>query len=163
MTELRTHVVVLGGGYAGTLAANHLRQRADVDVTLVNPRPVFVERIRLHQFAAGTGTATVDYGTLLGEGIRLITGAAERIDGAEAKVVLNSGATLDFDYLIYAVGSGTAAPEFAYPIAEFEHTERLRGALDELHPDAPVTVVGAGLTGIETATELAENGRRVTL
>ncbi|MGH3966899.1 MAG: FAD-dependent oxidoreductase, partial [Mycobacterium sp.] len=35
--------------------------------------------------------------------------------------------------------------------------------LDELHPDAPVTVVGAGLTGIETATELAENGRRVTL
>ena len=33
MTDQRTHVVVIGGGYAGTLAANHLRQRADVDIT----------------------------------------------------------------------------------------------------------------------------------
>ena len=56
----RTHVVVIGGGYAGTLAANHLRSRADVEVTLVNPRPVFVERIRLHQLVAGSGTAAVD-------------------------------------------------------------------------------------------------------
>ncbi len=41
--------------------------------------------------------------------------------------------------------------------------ERLRDTLDDLHPDAPVTVVGAGLTGIETASELAEQGRNVTL
>ncbi len=39
MTGNRTHVVVIGGGYAGTLAANHLRLRADVDITLVNPAP----------------------------------------------------------------------------------------------------------------------------
>ena len=65
MTAQRTHVVVIGGGYAGTLAANHLRLRADVDITLVNPRPKFVERIRLHQFVARSGDATVDYGTLL--------------------------------------------------------------------------------------------------
>ncbi|MGH3971036.1 MAG: NAD(P)/FAD-dependent oxidoreductase, partial [Mycobacterium sp.] len=163
MTEPRTRVVVLGGGYAGTLAANHLRLRADVDVTLVNPRPMFVERIRLHQLAAGTGTATVDYSTLLGEGIRLVTGTAERIDATERKVVLTCGGTLDFDYLIYAVGSSTAAPEYTYPISDFEHAEQLRDALDELHPNAPTTVVGAGLTGIETATELAEQGRQVTL
>ena len=55
------------------------------------------------------------------------------------------------------------AAEFAYPIAEFEYAQRLRGVIDEIHPDAPVTVVGAGLTGIETATELAEQGRKVTL
>jgi NADH dehydrogenase len=68
------------------------------------------------------------------------------------------------------VGSTGAAPasvpgvaEFAYSVAEFEHALRLRDALDNLHPDAPVTVVGAGLTGIEAATELAEQGRRVTL
>ena len=55
------------------------------------------------------------------------------------------------------------AAEFAYPIAELEQAQRLRGAIDDLHPDAPVTVVGAGLTGIEAATELAEQGRKVTL
>lgn len=163
MTNPRTHVVVLGGGYAGTMAANHLRLRADADITLVNPRPMFVERIRLHQLAARTHTATVDYGTLLGEGIQLVVGAAERIDTADRTVVLSSGATLDYDYLIYAVGSNTSAPEFAYPVAEFEYAQRLRDALDQLHRNAPVTVVGAGLTGIETASELAGQGRRVTL
>ena len=55
------------------------------------------------------------------------------------------------------------AAEFAYPIAELEQAQRLRAAIDDLHPDAPVTVVGAGLTGIEAATELAEQGRNVTL
>jgi NADH dehydrogenase len=170
MKNQRKHVVVIGGGYAGTLAANHLRLRADVDITLVNPRPVFVERIRLHQLVAGTRSATVDYGTLLGEGIRLVVDAADRIDTVDHRVVLASGAVLDFDYLIYAVGSTGTTPsavagaaEFAYPIAELECAEQLRDTLDELHPDAPVTVVGAGLTGIETASELAGQGRRVTL
>jgi NADH:ubiquinone reductase (H+-translocating) len=169
MTQQPTHIVVIGGGYAGTLAANHLRLRADVEITLVNPRPVFVERIRLHQLAAGSGTAAVDYGTLLGEGIRLVVDSTERINSAERTIELASGAVLDYDYLIYAVGSTGVVPssvpgaaEFAYPIAEFEHAERLHDALDELHPDAPVVVIGAGLTGIETASELAGQ-HRVTL
>ncbi|MDT5203428.1 MAG: hypothetical protein QOD34_64 [Mycobacterium sp.] len=171
MPVQRTHIVVIGGGYAGTLAANHLRLNADtVDITVVNPRPVFVERIRLHQLVAGSGNAAVDYGTLLGEGVRLLVDNAERIDTAAGTVELTSGTVLDYDYLVYAVGSTGAVPEavpgateFAYPIAEFEQAERLRTALDELHPAAPVVVVGAGLTGIETASELAEQGRRVHL
>jgi NADH:ubiquinone reductase (H+-translocating) len=165
-----THVVVIGGGYAGTMAANRLRQRADVDVTLVNPRPVFVERIRLHQLAAGTGSATVDYDTLLGAGVRLVVDAAERIDPAGRQVLLSSGAPLDYDYLIYAVGSTGAAPtsiaglgEFAHTVTDLESTLRLRQALYDLRPDATITVVGGGLTGIETASELAEQGYRVTL
>jgi NADH dehydrogenase len=171
MTIQRTQIIVIGGGYAGTLAANHLRLNADtVDITVVNPRPVFVERIRLHQLAAGSGSAAVDYGSVLGEGVRLLVDNAERIDTAAGTVELTSGAVLDYDYLIYAVGSIGVVPaavpganEYAYPIAEFEQAERLRSALDELHPAAPVVVVGAGLTGIETASELAEQGRQVHL
>jgi NADH:ubiquinone reductase (H+-translocating) len=170
MTAQRTHIVVIGGGYAGTLAANHLRLRTAVDITLVNLRPVFVERIRLHQLAAGTGTAAVDYGTLLGQGIRLVVDGAERIDTAARTIELTSGTVLDYDYLIYAVGSTGVLPasvpgaaEFAYSVADFEKAEQLRDTLADLHFDAPVTVVGAGLTGIETASELAEQGRRVRL
>lgn len=173
MTELatpRTHVVVVGGGYAGTLAANRLRQRTDIDITLVNPRPVFVERIRLHQLVADTGAATADYGTLLGAGIRLIVDSVERIEAADRRVLLASGAELTYDYLIYAIGSTGAVPsgvpgaaEFAYSVADLESAQRLRYALADLPADAPVTVVGGGLTGIETASELAERGRRVTL
>lgn len=172
MTEHHTpvKVVVIGGGYAGTIAANHLRLRADVDITLVNPRPHFVQRIRLHQHVAGNYDATVDYGTLLGDGVHLIVDNATRIDTAARKVELAMGHPLDYDYVIYAVGStGVAsstvrgAAEFAYPIGEFEYAQRLRAKLDELHPDAPITVVGAGLTGTETAAELADQGHKVTL
>ena len=46
-------VVVVGGGYAGVMAANRLTQRDDVRVTVINPRPVFVPRLRLHQLVAG--------------------------------------------------------------------------------------------------------------
>ena len=169
MTDHNTRIVVIGGGYAGVLAANHLRQRNDLDVTLVNPRRSFVERIRLHQLASGTGTATVDYKTLLGDGIKLVVDGATRIDAAARRVTLASGTSLDYDYLIYAVGSTGAAltvpgaAEFAYPIAELEHAERLRDQLDDLHPSAPICVVGAGPTGIEAAAEFAEQGRSVTL
>jgi NADH dehydrogenase len=173
MTELatpRTHVVVVGGGYAGTLAANHLRQRADVDITLVNPRPVFVERIRLHQLVADTSPAIADYDTLLGEGIGLVIDAVDRIEAADRRLVLGSGAELDYDYLIYAVGSTGAMPltvpgaaEFAHSVADLESAQRLRYALADLPLASPVTVVGGGLTGIETAAELAELGRPVTL
>lgn len=166
----RTHVVVVGGGYAGTLAANHLRRRDDVDITLVNPRPVFVERIRLHQLVADTSAAIADYNSLLGEGIGLVVDAVDRIEAADRRVVLASGAELDYDYLIYAVGSTGAMPlnvpgaaEFAYSVADLESARQLRYALADLPLASPVTVVGGGLTGIETASELAELGRPVTL
>ena len=169
----RTHVVVVGGGYAGTLAANHLRQRSDIDITLINSRPVFVERIRLHQLVAGTGAATADYGTLLGDGIRLIVDTVDHIEVAARRILLNSGAELSYDYLIYAVGStgaiSTMAPEvpgsaeFAHSVADLESAQRLRYAIADLPAGAPVTVVGGGLTGIETASELAGRGRPVTL
>jgi NADH:ubiquinone reductase (H+-translocating) len=169
-TAPRTHVVVVGGGYAGTLAANHLRQRADVDITLVNPRPVFVERIRLHQLVADTGAAIADYDSLLGEGIGLVIDAVDRIEAADRRAALTSGAELDYDYLICAVGSTGATPltvpgaaEFAHSVADLESAQRLRYALADLPLASPVTVVGAGLTGIETASELAELGRPVTL
>jgi NADH dehydrogenase len=166
-----TKVVVIGGGYSGTLAANHLRMRGDIDITLVNPRPKFVERIRLHQLVAGTHEATADYGSLLGDGIKLVVDHATKIDTAARIVQFASGRqALPYDYVIYAVGSTGAVPksvpgavEFAYPIAELEQAQRLHTAIDDLHPDAPITVVGAGLTGIEAATELAEQGRNVTL
>jgi NADH dehydrogenase FAD-containing subunit len=169
MTEQRARVVVIGGGYAGVIAANHLRLRPDVQITLVNPRPEFVERIRLHQLVTGSDDATVAYADILGDGIALVVDAATHIDTEARQVHLFGGEPLPYDYLIYAVGSGSGGPavsgadEFAYPIADFEEAQRLTGALADLHYGAPVCVVGAGPTGIETAAELAEQGRNVTL
>ncbi|GGW87935.1 FAD-dependent oxidoreductase [Streptomyces galilaeus] len=164
-----TEVIVIGGGYAGVMAANRLTQRDDVTVTLINARPDFVERIRLHQLAGGTHEAVNDYRKVLGERVRLVVDTVTRIDATGRGVQLASGDTVGYDYLIYAVGSGSADPgvpgaaDCAHPLATFEEAQRLRSVLDAAPATAPVTVVGAGPTGIETAAELAEAGRTVTL
>ena len=169
MTEHKTRVVVIGGGYAGVIAANHLLLRPGVDVTLINPRPRFVERIRLHQLVTGSDDAVVEFAEILGPGIALVTDSATRIDTATRQVHVRDGGPLAYDFAIYAVGSESGTPtvpgtgEFAYPITGLEEAERLRTALGKAPGDAPVCVVGAGPTGIETAAELAEQGRAVTL
>jgi NADH dehydrogenase len=119
---------------------------------------------------AGTYRADRQYSDLLGDGVRLMVDTADRIDAADRRVRLASGTTLRYDYLIYAVGSTGAistavrgAAEYGYAISEFESAQRLLTRLDELPPDAPVTVVGGGLTGIEAASEFAGQGRSVTL
>ncbi len=89
----QTHnVVVIGGGYAGTLAANRLQQNTAIDITLVNRRPKFVQRLRLHQFVAGTGDATADYGTLIGDGVQLVVDSATRIDATDTGLWRSIGA-----------------------------------------------------------------------
>lgn len=164
-----TRIVVIGGGYAGVIAANRLQLRPGVEITLINPRPEFVERIRLHQLVTGSDDATVTYPDILGPRVKLVVDTATRIDTTTRQVVLTDGGALPYDYLIYAVGSGAAAPkvpgsgEFGYPVADLEQAQRLTGALDAAPLNAPICVVGGGLTGIETAAELADRGRTVTL
>ena len=161
---MSTDVVVIGGGYAGVMAANRLTQRDDVTVTLINPRTSFVERVRLHQLVGGSDDALVEYGDVLAGGVLLVVDTVMRIDAAARTLTLENGEPLHYDYLVYAVGSGSAAtPEFAHATASMEEALRLRSVLEDTPRSAPVTVVGAGPLGIETAAELAELGRTVTL
>ncbi|MFJ6630045.1 NAD(P)/FAD-dependent oxidoreductase [Streptomyces sp. NPDC091376] len=162
-------VVVVGGGYGGVTAANRLARRDGVSVTLVNPRPDFVERIRLHQLVAGSDDAVVGFDEVLGGNVRLVVDTVTRIDAAERRVSPAGGGPLPYDYLVYAVGSGACDPgvpgaaEFAHALSDLEGAQRLRSALAATPASEPVTVVGAGPTGLETAAELAELGRKVTL
>jgi len=163
-------VVVIGGGYAGTAAANRLRKNRALDITVVNPRPEFVQRIRLHQLVAGTGRAANDLDSVLGHGVRLVVDTATRIDSSDRQVELAGGHSIGYDYLVYALGSAAATPvgvpgaaEYAHRIAEYEPAVALRAALAKLPNKAPIVVVGGGLTAIETASELADLGRPVRL
>ncbi|MEA5454061.1 FAD-dependent oxidoreductase [Sinomonas sp. JGH33] len=168
MTE-SINVVVIGGGYSGVMAANRLTQRADVAVTLINPRADFVERVRLHQLVGHTHDAVRDFRDVLAERVRLVVDAATRIDAAGRAVELASGGAVAYDYLVYAVGSESAsagvpgAAEFAHTTASLEGARELRAVVDRTPAAAPITVVGGGPLGIETAAELAERGRAVTL
>jgi NADH dehydrogenase FAD-containing subunit len=163
-----TQVLVLGGGYAGVMAANRLSRRDDVAVTLVNPRPHFVERIRLHQLVGVTHAAVQSFTHVLAHDVRVVVDEATQIDAPRRRVRLTDGDELPYDYLVYAVGSRPTdggvpgVGEHAFPVGSFVTATQLRRALTD-EPDVPVVVVGGGPTGIETAAELAEQGRAVTL
>ncbi len=80
-------VVVIGAGYAGVMATNRLlaslsdAEAERVRVTVVNPRPEFVERIRLHELAAGSrASVLIPLTDILHRDVRLQVGTARRID-----------------------------------------------------------------------------------
>jgi NADH dehydrogenase len=147
-------VVVAGAGYAGTLAANRVAKKVPgAEITVINPRPEFVERVRLHQQVAGTGKAATPLSEMLHDGIRSRTAAVEKI--GDGSLTLGDGEVLDFDFLILAVGSTLSPLPGTVPVGTWEGAEQAREKLASLSAGATVTVVGAGPTGIETASEVA--------
>ena len=148
-------IVVVGAGYAGTIAANRLAKKLkDAQITVVNPRAEFVERVRLHQQIAGTGSATTPLTDMLREGVDVRLGSVDKI--GDGTVGLDDGTSIGFDYLIVAVGSTVTPLPGTVAVGTFEGAQHARAALADLPADAAVTVVGGGPTGIETATEIAE-------
>ncbi|MEU5843521.1 FAD-dependent oxidoreductase [Rhodococcus sp. NPDC047139] len=162
----RFHVVVVGAGYAGVMAANRLLvEHPDVAVTVVNPRPVFVERIRLHQVAAGSGAATHELSDLLHPRATLHVASAVRIE--PHAVSLTDGTVLRSDAVVYAVGSISGAgaipgAERAFSVSDLDSATALHDALRTADDHASVVVIGGGLTGLETVTELAQSHPRHT-
>lgn len=160
------HVVVLGAGYSGQLAARLAARRGEIAVTLVNDRDRFVERVRLHQLAAGQQLRDRPIREMIkGTGVRLVVDRATAIDPENRTIELaNADLPMRYDTLIYALGSHAdlesvpGVAEHAYTVAIAEQAARLRDRLrGDLRDGGVVTVVGGGLTGIEAATELAES------
>ncbi|WP_435193528.1 NAD(P)/FAD-dependent oxidoreductase [Streptomyces sp. NRRL F-5630] len=148
-------VLVVGAGYAGTLAANRLVKKVKgAEVTLVNPRAEFVERVRLHQRVAGSAEAARPLRSMLRDGVEIRVGEAEK--AGEGTLVLAGGDTLPYDHLFLAVGSTARPLPGTVPVGTWEGAGRARAALAALPGGAHVTVVGGGATGVETATEVAE-------
>ncbi|WP_327352439.1 NAD(P)/FAD-dependent oxidoreductase [Streptomyces sp. NBC_01304] len=148
-------VVVIGAGYAGTTAANGLAKKmTGAEITVINPRADFVERVRLHQQVAGTAVAATPLTGMLGKGITARVATVDKI--GDGTVVLDDGESIDFDYAFLAVGSTVRPLPGTVPIGTWEGAEEAREALAALPAGSTVTVVGGGATGIETASEVAE-------
>ncbi|MFF0410581.1 NAD(P)/FAD-dependent oxidoreductase [Kitasatospora sp. NPDC004745] len=167
---MKHRIVVLGAGYAGAFAAGNLARRlspADTEVTVVNAVPDFVERMRLHQLAAGRDLAFRTLADVFaGTGVRLRLALVTGVDPERRTVALtgeDGDGELEYDTLLYALGSSAAdhgvpgVTEYACDVTGRASALRLRERLAALGEGGTVLVVGEGLTGIETATELAES------
>ncbi|KQX72230.1 FAD-dependent oxidoreductase [Streptomyces sp. Root1310] len=170
------HIVVLGAGYTGlfgTIRLAHRTRRTDVKITLVNPSSRFVERLRMHQIAAGQEPADHQIPDLLsGTGVTFVQGTATAIEPEARQITVDGTKTLGYDTLVYALGSSTetgkvpGADIHAFTLNTPETACRFAARLTEVAASGgTVTVCGGGLTGIEAATEIAEShpGLNVTL
>lgn len=168
-------VLVLGGGYAGMLAAARVARHGAARVTLLDRGAAFVQRIRLHEALAGATLQGLAYGPALARrGVAFVQARIEAIDPARQEVLIvggGAGQRLGYDRLIVALGSATPAsvPGVAEHALRLNDPPSVTRASAELRALAArggqALVVGGGLTAVETAAELAGQlpGLRVTL
>jgi NADH dehydrogenase FAD-containing subunit len=160
-------VVIAGGGYAGLLAASRIAMsKADVDITLVDARPGFVQRIRLHEMLGGVEVKSFSYERTLSDyGIRFIHAAVQQIDPRRERVTARTPfggmVTLGYDRLVIATGSRTPAPapgvaRHAIRLNDPDTIHRTHYVLQSLSgKSGRILIAGGGPTGIETAAELS--------
>lgn len=168
-------VLVLGSGFAGLWAALGAARRLDelgaapgaVDITVISSQPF--HDIRVRNYEADLSPCRIPLRELLDPaGIGHITADVTGIDASAALVSTVGGATHGYDRLVLAVGSKVAKPdlpglaEFGYDVDTYDGATKLQAHIRELAgrksdpASAAAVVVGAGLTGIETACELPQ-------
>ncbi|TRV75589.1 FAD-dependent oxidoreductase [Streptomyces sp. 130] len=169
-TDGTHHVVVLGAGYAGMAAAVQLaartgKRRDAVRVTVVNAGERFTERMRLHMTAAGRPLDAMSIPEMLeGTGARFTRGWVTAVHAGTRTVRVDDERVLPYDTLVYALG-GVAdtsavpgADDYAYTLSSAQDAHLLADRLRTLGDagGGTVAVVGTGLTGVESAAEIAE-------
>ncbi|MEV1109177.1 FAD-dependent oxidoreductase [Micromonospora sp. NPDC049751] len=166
---MKHRIVVLGAGYAGATAAGRLARRLhpdDIEITVVNAEADFVERVRMHQLAAGQDLTRRELSRVYaGTGVRVRVARVTAVDVDRRTVALtdpHGNNEIAYDTLVYALGSASAdhgvpgVAEHAYDLAGRPSALRLRDRLAHLAAGQQVLVVGGGLTGLEAVTEIAE-------
>lgn len=167
-----SEVVVLGAGFAGLWAAlgaaRRLRElgvaRDDVHVTVISSQPY--HDIRVRNYEADLTESRIRLRDVLDPvGVRHIMADVSAIDGQSRTVATTVGPSA-YDRLVVALGSQVVKPdipglrEFGFDVDTYDGAVKLQRHLTALarHREMPsastVVVVGAGLTGIETACEL---------
>ena len=166
-------VVVLGSGYAGTGAVKKLESELDgeADVTWVSDvdhHLVLHESHRCIRDPDVQDKITFDVAEIKSPSTRFVQGRVESIDTDDRRVTLADDSTIEYDYLLVGFGSKTAffgidgLEEYSLTLKTLEdaleiHDEVNRAAREASRSDpAQVVVGGAGLSGIQSAGEIAE-------
>jgi NADH:ubiquinone reductase (H+-translocating) len=174
-----THVVVVGGGFAGVACAKRLAGQPGVRVTLLDRNGYHEFQPLLYQVA--TAELTPDDVRFDLEGMfnghdNVEVRAAEVVaaDPQAPAVTLADGGVVAGDVVVLAAGSQPnffhtpGADRFTFPLYSLQNAERVRSRVLQLFEEASAkpelveegaltfVVVGAGATGVETAGALAE-------
>jgi NADH:ubiquinone reductase (non-electrogenic) len=177
MENKLARVVILGGGFGGVFTALDLGRTCAV--TLISEADHFLFTPMLYEYLSGEVEEwhiAPAYKELLDESVNLISDEVTEVDlEAQTVTLKRRNESLPYDVLVLAVGGVTnfagvaGAAEHAIPFRKIAHAQELRqrmvAALDRVPPDlAPqdtqraltFAVVGAGASGVELSTKMAD-------
>jgi NADH dehydrogenase len=177
MAERQARILIVGGGFGGLFTALELAGAGEV--TLVSEEDHFLFKPMLYEYLSGEVEAwhiAPRYKELLDERVRFMQGVVTDVDlTARTATIEGRVRPLGYDALVLAVGGVThyagvaGAAEHAYQFRRIADADRLRNrmidVLDRIPPEAApqdasraatFAVVGAGASGIELATKMAD-------
>ncbi|NGP87348.1 NAD(P)/FAD-dependent oxidoreductase [Fodinibius halophilus] len=179
----RKHVVIVGGGFGGIMAAKQLK-KADVDVTLIDKSNHHLFQPLLYQVATAAlspGDIAVPIRAILGEhkGMKVLLGNVININKKERYVELEEGRKISFDYLVLAPGAQynyfdnedweKHAPGLKSIGDALQVRERILLSLEQAEqlddpklrePYLTYVIIGGGPTGVEMAGAIGEIAKR---
>jgi NADH dehydrogenase len=162
------NLVILGGGYGGMKILSELLPNNnlpdDVSITLVDRVPYHCVKTEYYALAAGT-ISDKEIRVAFPEHPRLVIkyGEITGVDTRNQKVLLKKDEPVKYDDLIIGLGSEDkyhdvpGADQFTYSIQSIEKSRHTYSILNNLGPGSVVGIVGAGLSGVELASELSES------
>ncbi|CAI1158513.1 NAD(P)/FAD-dependent oxidoreductase [Serratia entomophila] len=174
-------IVIAGSGFAGFWAAvSAMRaislagKTGEIEVIMVSPTPNVTIRPRLYEAVLDNMNPNIS-SQLAAVGVQHLAGLVERIDTEKRTLTVaqagGKNVTLAYDRFVLATGSQLFVPavpgfaEYGFNVDTLESAQRLDAHLkalaDKPHSAARNTavVVGGGLTGLESATEMPDRLR----
>ncbi|HYK74549.1 MAG TPA: NAD(P)/FAD-dependent oxidoreductase [Pseudoneobacillus sp.] len=158
-------LVILGGGYGGMRILDELFKNlpTDVSITLIDKVPYHCLKTEYYALAAGTiSDQHIRVAFPEHPQLEVKYGEVTEIDLANKEVHLKDSVQ-SYDELIIGLGcedkyhNVPGAEEHTYSIQSIEKSRQTYQALNNLAPGSTVGIVGAGLSGVELASELNES------
>lgn len=175
MSESRSRICILGGGFGGLYTALRLSQlpwdnQPFPEITLVDQQDRFLFTPLLYELLTGelqTWEIAPPFAEILANTkIKFVQGTVTDIDLARQQVQLSQQNPLSYDSLVLAIGGRTpmeivpGASEFAFPFHSLQDAyaleEKLRILEQQNHDKIRIAIVGGGYSGVEVACKLRD-------
>ncbi|MFC0270929.1 NAD(P)/FAD-dependent oxidoreductase [Metabacillus herbersteinensis] len=167
------NLVILGGGYGGMrvllrLLPNQLPD--DVQITLIDKNPYHCLKTEYYALAAGT-ISDHHIRVSFPEHPRLHVqyGEVTSVEMESKQILLSNHDPIAFDDLIIGLGcedkyhNVPGADQFTFSIQTIDQSRDTYQKLNNLSAGATVAIVGAGLSGVELASELRESRKDLNI
>jgi len=175
MSNKKTRVLIVGGGFGGIKAALELKKSKNIALTVVSDNDRFRYYPGLYHTATGgwDAGANIPIQDILGDA-NFVHDIAVKLGREKRAIVTKGGQVLPFDKLILSLGSVTnyfgieGLDKYSFGIKSNEQAMRFRQHLHDYvsengRMDDNYIIIGGGPTGLELAGALVEYLHKIKL